>query len=135
MAKTHERGRLTDDEYATYAPQTLTFDRKEATFTEKQCLEWVKTMAPKPEPEAPPDMDDADGEGDGAFAGKRLRRLFTHATRRTAAPAATPDAREGAGAEDVGREARLRPKARGDQKVAAVSRRRRVAPGTMVVIF
>ena len=41
MAKTHERGRLTDDEYAAYAPQTLTFDRKEATFTEKQCLEWV----------------------------------------------------------------------------------------------
>jgi hypothetical protein len=91
MAKTHERGRLTDDEYAAYAPQTLTFDRKEATFTEKQCLEWVKTMAPpKPEPETP-EIDDADGEGDsGAFAGKRLKKLFTHATRRTATPASTP---------------------------------------------
>ena len=88
MAKSHERGRLTDDEYAAYAPQTLTFDRKEATFTEKQCLEWVKTMAPpKPEPEAQPEMEEADGEGDGAFSGKRLRRLFTHATRRTSAPA------------------------------------------------
>jgi hypothetical protein len=91
MAKTHERGRLTDDEYATYAPQTLTFDRKEATFTEKQCLDWVKTMAPKPEPEAPPDLDDADGDADGgAFSGKRLKRLFTHATRRTALPPTAP---------------------------------------------
>ena len=78
MAKSHERGRLTDEEYGEYATQTLTFDRKEATFTEKQCLDWVKAMAPKPEPEAPPDMEDADGEGDGGFAGKRLKRLFTH---------------------------------------------------------
>ena len=44
MAKTHERGRLTDEEYAEYAVETLKFDRKEATFTEKQCLEWVKAM-------------------------------------------------------------------------------------------
>jgi membrane peptidoglycan carboxypeptidase len=88
MAKTHERGRLTDDEYAAYAPQTLTFDRKEATFTEKQCLEWVKTMAPpKAEPETPPEMDDAEGGDEGALSSKRLRKLFTHATRRTAAPA------------------------------------------------
>src|SRR5262249_47346786 len=90
FAKSHERGRVTDDEYAAYATQTLTFDRKEATFTEKQCLDWVKTMASKPEPEAPPELDDADGEGDGAFASKRLKKLFTHATRRTPAPAATP---------------------------------------------
>jgi hypothetical protein len=88
MAKSHERGRLTDEEYGEYATQTLTFDRKEATFTEKQCLDWVRTMAPKPEPEAPPDLDDAEGEGDGGFAGKRLKRLFTHGTRRT--PAAQP---------------------------------------------
>ena len=86
MAKSHERGRLTDEEYGEYATQTLTFDRKEATFTEKQCLDWVKTMAPKPEPEAPPEMDDADGEGDSGIAGKRLKRLFTHATRRTGTP-------------------------------------------------
>jgi hypothetical protein len=87
MAKTHERGRLTDEEYAEYAPQTLKFDRKEATFTEKQCLEWVKTMSPKQEPETPPDMDDAEGEGDSAFSNKRLKKLFTHATRRTPTPA------------------------------------------------
>jgi len=87
MAKSHERGRLTDEEYGEYAPQTLTFDRKEATFTEKQCLEWVKTMAPpKQEPETP-EMEDGDGEADGAFSNKRLKRLFTHATRRTGAPA------------------------------------------------
>ena len=86
MAKTHERGRLTDDEYNAYAVQTLAFDRKEATFTEKQCLEWVKAMAPKPEPEAPPDMEDLGGEGDAGFAGsKRLKKLFTPATRRTPA--------------------------------------------------
>ena len=86
MAKSHERGRLTDEEYGNYATQTLTFDRKEATFTEKQCLDWVRSMAPKPEPEAPLDIEDADGEGDGGFAGKRLKKLFTHATRRTGAP-------------------------------------------------
>jgi hypothetical protein len=90
MAKTHERGRLTDDEYAAYAPQTLKFDRKEATFTEKQCLEWVKTMSPKQEPETPPEMDDSDGEGDSAFSNKRLKKLFTHATRRTPTPAKGP---------------------------------------------
>ena len=87
MAKSHERGRLTDEEYGEYAPQTLTFDRKEASFTEKQCLEWVKTMSPKQEPEAPPEMEDAEGEGDGTFSNKRLKRLFTHATRRTGTPA------------------------------------------------
>jgi hypothetical protein len=108
MAKSHERGRLTDDEYAAYAPQTLTFDRKEATFTEKQCLEWVKTMAPaKAEPEAQPEMEDADGEGDGAFSGKRLRRLFTHATRRTSAPASKTPAKTPA------------PKTSGEKPVAA----------------
>jgi hypothetical protein len=88
MAKTHERGRLTDDEYAAFAPQTLKFDRTEATFTEKQCLEWVKTMSPKQEPEAPPEMEDTDGEADSAFSNKRLKKLFSHATRRTPAPTA-----------------------------------------------
>ena len=87
----HERGRLTDEEYAAWAAQTLVFDRKEATFTEKQCLEWVKTMAPpKPEPEAPPDIDDAGGDGDAASAAeKKLRRLYAQGTKRGAAPAAT----------------------------------------------
>jgi len=44
-------------------------------------------MSPKQEPEAPPEMEDAEGEGDGTFSNKRLKRLFTHATRRTGTPA------------------------------------------------
>jgi hypothetical protein len=108
MAKTHERGRLTDDEYAAYAPQTLKFDRKEATFTEKQCLEWVKTMSPKQEPETPPEMDDSDGEGDSAFSNKRLKKLFTHATRRTPTPATSKTPAKGPA-----------PKTSGEKPVAA----------------
>ena len=87
MAKTHERGRLTPEEYAEWAVETLKFDRKEATFTEKQCMEWVKTMAPKPEPEAPPDLEDAGGDGGGASAAeKRLRKLY--ASKHAGAPGA-----------------------------------------------
>ncbi len=79
LAKVHERGRITDDEFAAYNAQPLVFDRREASFTEKQCLDWVKSMAPKPEPEAPPDLDDSDGDSDGgAWSQKRLRRLFAH---------------------------------------------------------
>ncbi|HLK93424.1 MAG TPA: biosynthetic peptidoglycan transglycosylase, partial [Polyangia bacterium] len=33
LAKVHERGRITDDEYAAVAQQPFVFDRKEATFT------------------------------------------------------------------------------------------------------
>ena len=85
MAKTHERGRLTDEEYSQCAFETLKFDRKEATFTEKQCLEWVKAMAPKPEPEAPTDLDDAGGDSDGASAAeKKLRRLYAQGNKRGA---------------------------------------------------
>jgi hypothetical protein len=89
LAKVHERGRITDEEYETYANQTLTFDRAEATFTEKQCLEWVKSMAPKAGPEAPPDLEDAEGDTEaGGWPQKRLRKLFSHATarRETATP-------------------------------------------------
>ncbi|HXI58075.1 MAG TPA: biosynthetic peptidoglycan transglycosylase, partial [Polyangia bacterium] len=57
MAKVHERGRLDDAEYAEASQQSLVFDRSEATFTEKQCLEWVKKMTSRPEPEPPPDLD------------------------------------------------------------------------------
>ncbi len=93
MAKAHERGRITDEEYEPYVTQTLAFDRKEASFTEKQCLEWVKRMAPKQaEPEVPPDMEEAGGDGEaGGWPQKRLKRLFTHASaaRRPAAPGAT----------------------------------------------
>jgi membrane peptidoglycan carboxypeptidase len=89
MAKAHERGRLTDEEYTPYVTQTLSFDRKEATFTEKQCLEWIKKMSPKQEPEAPPEIEEggADGEGNN-WPQKKLRRLFT--ARRSAAGAPTP---------------------------------------------
>ncbi len=94
LAKVHERGRITDDEYAAYSAQPFVFDRKEATFTEKQCLDWVKNMAPpKPEPEAPPDVDDADGGGDAAgWPPKRLRKLFSHGAPHHAAPATPPPA-------------------------------------------
>jgi hypothetical protein len=85
MAKTHERGRLTDEEYQAWAAQPFKFDRHEATFTERQCLDWVKSMAPpRPEVEAPPELDD-DSEGGNTVAGwppKRLKRLFSHAAPR-----------------------------------------------------
>ena len=72
---------LTDEEYAPYVTQTLTFDRREASFTEKQCLEWVKRMAPKQaEPEVPPDMEEAAGEADSGWPQKKLKKLFTHAS-------------------------------------------------------
>ena len=83
LAKVHERGRITDDEFAAYSAQPFVFDRSEASFTEKQCLDWVKNMAPpRPEPEAPPDLDDGDADSDGnAWSQKKLRRLFSHAGR------------------------------------------------------
>ncbi|HZL18151.1 MAG TPA: biosynthetic peptidoglycan transglycosylase [Polyangia bacterium] len=79
LAKVHERGRITDDEFAAYNTQPLVFDRREASFTEKQCLDWVKSMVPRPEPETPPDLDDSDADSDGgAWSQKKLRRLFAH---------------------------------------------------------
>jgi hypothetical protein len=90
LATVHARGHITDDEYAAYSAQPFVFDRTEASFTEKQCLEWVKNMAPpKPEPETPPDVDDADGGADaGGWSQKRLRKLFSHSTHH--APATQP---------------------------------------------
>jgi hypothetical protein len=81
LGKVHERGRITDDEYAAYSAQPFVFDRSEASFTEKQCLEWVKNMAPpKTEPETPPDLDEGAADGDGnVWSQKKLRRLFSHA--------------------------------------------------------
>ncbi|HEX3694976.1 MAG TPA: biosynthetic peptidoglycan transglycosylase [Polyangia bacterium] len=65
VAKVHERGRLDDAEFADVMSQPpLVFDRSEATFTEKQCLEWVKKMTARPEPEPPPDLD-ADNDSPG----------------------------------------------------------------------
>jgi hypothetical protein len=84
LAKVHERGRITDEEYAAAASQKLVFDRKEAGFNERQCLDWVKKMTARPEPEAPPELDtsldagaDDGGGDDGAGrAVRKLRRLF-----------------------------------------------------------
>jgi hypothetical protein len=91
LAKAHERGRISDDEYAAYATQPFVFDRKEASFTEKQCLDWVKSMAPRPEPETPPDLDDADNGADaGGWAPKRLRKLFSKGAPKHPAGAAPP---------------------------------------------
>jgi hypothetical protein len=91
LAKVHERGRITDDEYAAAAAQPFVFDRREASFTEKQCLEWVKSMAPpKAEPETPPELEEGEGDGDaGGWSQKRLKKLFSHtvAHRTTTAPA------------------------------------------------
>jgi membrane peptidoglycan carboxypeptidase len=94
VAKVHERGRLTDEEAAQYAATPLVFDRKEATFTEKQCLDWVKSIVPaRPEAEAPPELDADDDDGGDSLAStrKNLRRLFAHGGRqRGASPPARP---------------------------------------------
>lgn len=91
LAKVHERGRITDEEYTTASAQPFVFDRREAGFTEKQCLDWVKSMAPKPEPETPPDLDEGDTDSDGGgWPQKRLRRLYTHAGAPTPRRPATP---------------------------------------------
>jgi hypothetical protein len=87
LAKVHERGRLSDEEYVQYAATPLVFDRKEATFTEKQCLDWVKSMTSHPEAEPPPEMgEDADEDtADDGFATKKLRNLFANGARRKGA--------------------------------------------------
>ena len=80
LAKVHERGRITDEEYATAQAQKLVFDRGEATMTERQCLDWVKKITARPEPEAPPPDDTLDAKGDADDSGPlpvgKLRRLF-----------------------------------------------------------
>jgi membrane peptidoglycan carboxypeptidase len=90
VAKVHERGRLTDDEFAAWAQTPLVFDRKEATFTEKQCLDWVKAITAHPEAETPPELanDDTDTDGgDGTFGAGKLRRLFSRGARQRGAAA------------------------------------------------
>jgi hypothetical protein len=91
VAKVHERGRLTDEEAAQWAATPLVFDRKEASFTEKQCLDWVKSMVPaRPDVDAPPELEDDgdEGGGDSFSARKNLRRLFAHGGRQR--PPASP---------------------------------------------
>ncbi|HET6284404.1 MAG TPA: biosynthetic peptidoglycan transglycosylase, partial [Polyangia bacterium] len=84
MAKVYERGRLTEAEFAEASAQKLTFDRREATFNEKQCLEWVKKMTTRPEAETPPDLDNPEADGDDSAdargpGAKRLRSVSVHA--------------------------------------------------------
>jgi hypothetical protein len=57
LAKIHERGRLTDEEYVTAAGETLAFDVTDRGMSEKQCLDWVKRMTQRPEPEPEPDAE------------------------------------------------------------------------------
>jgi hypothetical protein len=89
VAKVHERGRLTDEEAAQWAATPLVFDRSEATFTEKQCLDWVKSMVPPShtDTDAPPEIDEDSEEGGGVAdsARKNLRRLFVAGGRPRAA--------------------------------------------------
>ena len=94
LAKVHERGRIDDETYAEAAPQKLVFDRREAGFNEKQCLEWVKKITARPEPEAAPDIENLDAEaadaGDtGPIPVGKLRRLFAKGAK-GAAPAPAP---------------------------------------------
>ena len=86
LARVHERGHITDDEYVQAASQPLVFDRHEATFTEKQCLEWVKKMTARPEPEAPPELDN--GEGDAGDGGDPRAKAPKHRHRRGGAAVA-----------------------------------------------
>jgi len=79
LAKAHERGRISDEDYAAAQAEKLVFDRSTSPLTEKQCLDWVKKITARPEPEIPADTDaldaDADGAGDrGPLPGKLRHR-------------------------------------------------------------
>jgi hypothetical protein len=56
MTRTHERGRLGDEEFETASVTPFAFDTTERGLTEKQCMDWVKQITQKvvaePEPEA-----------------------------------------------------------------------------------
>jgi len=95
VAKVHERGRLTDEEAAAWAVTPLVFDRREATFTEKQCLDWVKSMTTHPEADVPPDLEEDADDGGDTFSAGRLRRLFVRGARQrgVAAPSHAAHAR------------------------------------------
>jgi membrane peptidoglycan carboxypeptidase len=90
LAKMHERGRIDDEAYAAAGGQKLVFDRREAGFNERQCLDWVKKITARPEPETPPDIDapidgdadTADGADGGPIPVGKLRRLFSKEARR-----------------------------------------------------
>jgi hypothetical protein len=88
LAKVHERGRISDEDYATAQPQKLVFTKHEGGLNERQCLEWVKKMTARPEPEVPAEADALDNAGDhdadGALPVGKLRRLFAKDAKRGA---------------------------------------------------
>jgi len=57
MAKTHERGRLSDEEYDAAQMTPFAFNTAERGLTEKQCMDWVKQMTARPEPEPEPEAE------------------------------------------------------------------------------
>jgi hypothetical protein len=89
LAKMHERGRIDDEQYEVAAKEKLVFDRGEASFSERQCLDWVKKITARPEAEAPADIDtplDVDGADTGPIPVGRLRRLFSREAKRPPTP-------------------------------------------------
>lgn len=57
LSKMHERGRLSEEDFATAMASTLVFDKSEMTMTEKQCMDWVRRITARPEPETEPETD------------------------------------------------------------------------------
>ena len=57
LNKVHERGRLTEEEYAQSMAQPLIFDPAgRGGATEAECLAWVKKIT-SPLPEPPPELE------------------------------------------------------------------------------
>jgi len=89
LAKAHERGRISDEDFAAAQGQKLVFQHHQDGLSERQCLDWVKKMtARRPEPEVPVDADALDAVGDhdadGALPVGKLRRLFSKEAKRGA---------------------------------------------------
>jgi hypothetical protein len=57
MAKTHERGRLSDEDYDAAQVTPFAFDITERGMTEKQCMDWIKQITARPEPEPEPEAE------------------------------------------------------------------------------
>ena len=60
LARVHERGRLTEEEYTFAASQPLQFDLTARTMSEQDCLAWIKKITfrlPEKDPAAPPEAE------------------------------------------------------------------------------
>lgn len=57
LMRIHERGRITDEEYAAASNASIIFDQTERTMTEKACLDWIRRITLRPEPEPEPDAE------------------------------------------------------------------------------